>query len=116
MAFPRALTETERAIAQDLLAGAELPELDLLREQLDVAQAVGRCECGCPTISLLVDHSQAHPASYSGKPVATADYDGGSIMIWVERGWLSQLEIYWWSDDPPRALPPPDQLQNHRRG
>jgi hypothetical protein len=116
MSFPRALSTTEKAIAWELLARAELPELDLLREQLEASQAVSRCECGCPTISLSVDSGRAHPTSYSGKPVATADYEGGSLMIWVEHGWLSRLEIYWWSDDLPSAFPPPDQLENHRRG
>jgi hypothetical protein len=42
---------------------------------------------------MAVDASRARPASYSGKPVATADYDGGGIMVWVEDGWLSHLEI-----------------------
>lgn len=59
----------------------------------------------CPTISMAVDTWRANPVSYSVKPVATADYDGGSVMIWVEDGWLSHLEIYWWPDDGPTEFP-----------
>jgi hypothetical protein len=94
VSFPRDLTVTEKAIAWNLVEGAELSELNVLAEQLEAAQAVSKCECGCPTISLAVDSERARPTSYSGKPVATADYDGGSIMIWIEDGWLSHLEIY----------------------
>src|SRR5918997_3445572 len=101
VSFPRPLTATEKAVASNLLEGARVPELDILSVQLEAAQALSACECGCPTISMGVDPAHARPTSYSGKPVATADYDGGSIMVWIEDGWLSHLEIYWWSDDAP---------------
>ena len=65
---------------------------------------------------MAVDPSHAKPASYSGTPVATADYDGGSIMVWIEEGWLSLLEIYWWSEDAPRKFRDLSQLTNHRLG
>jgi hypothetical protein len=65
---------------------------------------------------MAVDASRASSVSYSGKPVATADYDGGSVMVWVEHGWLSHLEIYWWSDDAPTEFPQLDQLTNHHLG
>jgi hypothetical protein len=56
------------------------------------------------------------PVSYSAQPVGTADYAGGSIMVWVEDGWLSHLEIYWWSDDAPIEFPDLDELTGHRLG
>jgi hypothetical protein len=37
-------------------------------------------------------------------------------MVWVEDGWLSHLEIYWWSDDAPTEFPELDQYTNHRLG
>src|SRR5687768_1398496 len=110
MAFPRPLTDTEKAIAWDLLNGAGVRELDILAQQLTAAVATRKCECVCPTISMAVDRSHAKPTSYSGTPVATADYDGGSIMVWIEDGWLSHLEIYWWSDDAPTEFPEVHQL------
>jgi hypothetical protein len=42
--------------------------------------------------------------------------DGGSIMVWIEDGWLSHLEIYWSSDDAPTEFPNLSQLMNHRLG
>ena len=116
MPFPRPLTATERSVTWNLLERAGVPELDVLAQQLEAAQVVSKCECGCPTISMSVDSTRARGTSYSGKPVATADYQGGSIMVWIEDGWLSHLEIYWWSDDPPTEFPPLDQLENHRQG
>jgi hypothetical protein len=80
VSFPRPLTAAEKAIAWNLLEGAGVVELDVLAEQLEAAQAVSKCECVCPTISMAVDAAQARPTSYSGKPVATADYDSGSVM------------------------------------
>jgi hypothetical protein len=114
--FPRPLTATEKAVAWNLLERAGAPDLDVLAAQLDAAYATRKCECVCPTISMAVDASRAKPTSYSGTPVATADYDGGSIMVWVEDGWLSHLEIYWWSDDVPTEFPDLSQLTNHHLG
>lgn len=116
MPFPRPLTATEKAVASNLLEKAEAPELDLLTRQLEAAQVTSECECVCPTISMAVDASRADPVSYSAKPIATADYDGGSVMVWVEDGWLSHLEIYWWSDAAPTEFPELDHLVNHRLG
>jgi hypothetical protein len=32
-------------------------------------------------------------------------------MVWVDDGWLSNLETWWWRDDPPRAFPPLDAFR-----
>ena len=116
MSFPRPLSATEKAVTWSLLERAGAAELDVLAEQLEAACATNKCVCGCPTIAMAVDASSARPTSYSGKPVATADYDGGGIMVWVEGGWLSRLEIYWWSDSAPTEFPDLTQLTNHRLG
>lgn len=110
------MTATEKAVAWNLLERASPPELDLLSEQLEAASVISECECVCPTVSLTVDSTRAKRVSYSAKPVATADYDGGSIMVWIEDGWLSHLEIYWWSDDAPTEFPDLSQLGHHRLG
>jgi hypothetical protein len=116
VSFPRSLTPTEKAVVWNLLEGAGAPQLDVLAGQLEAAYATSKCECVCPTISVAVDASRARPASYSRTPLATADYDGGGVMVWVENGWLSHLEIYWWSDDAPTEFPELDALTNHRLG
>jgi hypothetical protein len=33
------------------------------------------------------------------------------MTVWVEDGWLSNLEAMWWSDDPPREFPPLEPLR-----
>ncbi|WP_354697230.1 hypothetical protein [Paraconexibacter sp. AEG42_29] len=106
----------ERAVAWELLEKAQAPELHLLAAQLDAATVVNECECVCPTVSIAIDASSAEHVSYSARPVATADYDGGSVMVWIEDGWLSHLEIYWWSDRAPTEFPELAQLTAHRLG
>ena len=111
------MTTTEKTVAWALLEGANVQELDVLAEQLEAAQVAEACEYGCcRTISLSVDHARAPETSNSGTPFASADYDRGSITVSIENGWLSRLEIDWWSDTPPSGLPPLNQLKNHRRG
>lgn len=34
----------------------------------------------------------------------------GEVIVWVADGYLSGLEYAWFTDDPPSALPNPDQL------
>jgi len=116
VSFPRPLTATENAVAWNLLEKAQAPELDVLSGELEAAQVTGECECVCPTISVSVDATRAKPVAYSAMPVASADYDGGGVMVWVEDGWLSHLEIYWWSDEAPTEFPALDHLVNHRLG
>jgi hypothetical protein len=114
-AVARALTP-ELALAWAVLEGANVQELDVVAEQLAAAQVAEDCEYGCRTISLSVDAARARQTSYSGTPVASADYDRGSITVSIENGWLSRLEIDWWSDKPPSKLPSLNRLKNYRRG
>jgi hypothetical protein len=94
MTYPRPLTEHEKAVAWTILSGAEVDELDVLREQLDAAVATDRCTCGCPSLGIAVDSTRARPTSYSGRPVAEVPWKDGAIMVWIDDGWLSNLEIY----------------------
>lgn len=100
---------------RDLIERAEVPQMDVLLAQVDVAQAVGGCECPCPTISLTVDAERAVPVSYTATPIATAQYDDGGVMVWVEDGWLSHFELYWYiAEVPPSTFPPPEAMFDHR--
>jgi hypothetical protein len=116
VSFPRSLTATEKAVAWNVLEKAGAPERDVLSGQLAAASVISECGCVCPTVSMTVDSARAKAVSYSAKPVATADYDAGSVSVWIEDGWLSHLEIYWWSDDAPTEFPGLDQLTDHRLG
>ena len=103
--FPRPLSEIERTLALRVLELGEARELDRLRAQLDVAVATEPCPCVCPSVGIGVDPTLAPSTSYSGRPVAEAYYEGGSVMVWVDDGLLSNLEISWWSDDAPTEWP-----------
>ncbi|MDA0179235.1 hypothetical protein OJ997_02915 [Solirubrobacter phytolaccae] len=117
VSFPRPLSPPERAALRDLIERAGVPERDVLLAQVDAAEALSGCACPCPTISLRVDPTAAEPVEYTAKPIATADYDDGAVMVWVEDGWLSHLELTWYvADPPPSAFPPPTSMSNHRVG
>jgi hypothetical protein len=110
MSFPRPLTETEKAVTLRVLELGEVAEMPILRSQVEAAIAASPCPCPCPSLALDVDRERATPTSYSGRPVAEAYYDGGAVMVWVDDGWLSNLEIHWWSDETPAQFPPLDSL------
>jgi hypothetical protein len=86
-------------------------QLDTLAAQVDAGVATEPCSCPCPTVSLAVDQRRARPIDHPGRLELQVDYDAGGIMVWVDDGWLSNLEIYWWSDEPPREFPPLDALR-----
>jgi len=50
---PRPLNEAEKRIMAALLA-PDFPGVGELRAQVADALVVGRCDCGCPTVELLV--------------------------------------------------------------
>jgi hypothetical protein len=120
VSYPRPLTEHEKAVAWTILSGAAVDELDVLREQLDAAVATDRCTCGCPSIGIAVDAALARPTTYSGRPVAEVPWKDGAIMVWIDDGWLSNLEIYGWlgvedGDEPPDEFPDPSDLRGFWR-
>ena len=114
--FPRPLDETEKALVRDLIEKAGVAETEVLLRQVEVAEVTAPCSCPCPSVSLGVDPALAESASYTAKPAASADYDGGNVMVWVEDGFLSNLEMTWWTDETPLAFPPVDALSDHRPG
>jgi hypothetical protein len=107
MSFPRPLTDAEKSVTWSILSGAGVDELDVVRQQLEAAVATDQCDCGCPTIGIAVDAARARPTSYSGRPVAETPWEHGSIMVWIDDGWLSNLEIYGWEDEAPSEWPDP---------
>lgn len=87
------------------------PELDVLREQIEAGIATAPCACPCPSITLAVDRERARPISHEGRLDLEVYYESGAVMVWVDDGWLSNLETWWWSDDPPPEFPPLDALR-----
>lgn len=109
--YPRPLTETEKAVLLHVLEMTDAPEMDKLRGQVEVATATHPCACTCPSIGLAVDPRQAQPISHEARLDMEVYYETGAVMVWVDDGWLSNLETWWWSDDPPLDFPPLDSLR-----
>jgi hypothetical protein len=111
--LPRPLSERERA-ALDFLLAVEAPGVDELRAQAVTARVVGRCTCGCATIDIAVDRRRGHASELMRSPAIEArtelseDLDEFfELLLFVDGGWLSSLEIVYYGDQPPRELPPP---------
>lgn len=103
--YPRPLTDVEKAVALRVLELTNAPELDKLREQVEVAVATAPCSCPCPSVGLAVDPDRVQPIAHGGRLDLEVYYETGAVMVWVDDGWLSNLETWWWSDDPPQEFP-----------
>jgi len=108
--FPRPLTDTEKEVARKVLELVGVAELDLLLAQLEAAVATAPCDCPCPTISVEVDHARAKPIS-NGDLRASASWERGFISVAIECGWLSELEIDWYTGDAPLSFPPVTEIR-----
>jgi len=111
MSYPRALTDTEKGVLVRVLEISDVPEMNKLRAQIEVATATLPCNCPCPSVGLAVDPKRAQPISHEGRLDVEVYYETGAVMVWVDDGWLSNLETWWWSDDPPSDFPPLDTLR-----
>jgi hypothetical protein len=111
VSYPRPLNETEKAVLLRVFELNGARELDALTEQVEAGIATRPCDCPCPSVSLAVDRARARPIAHHGRLELEVYYDGGAVMVWVDDGWLSNLETMWWSDDPPREFPALDGLR-----
>lgn len=112
---PRALAESERRTLCALLDHADFPGRDALRAQVPHARVVGYCPCGCATVKLAVNPQMAAPADVTsrvpGNELRVFDEGGteaGGVILFVDDGYLSQLEIHTWFD--PICPFPPSEL------
>ena len=104
----RKLSREERDIL-DFLLTADFPGAGELRLQAPFASAVGRCPCGCATISLDVDRTQAPRAAVVDHAPVHASASSGpeGLLLFVDDGYLSGLEIYTTDHEAPSVFPPP---------
>jgi hypothetical protein len=114
--YPRALTEREASVLAKLLSGG-IPDQAALRHQSEHVTVGGGCPCGCASIELAVDRSTAKRASRSWRPfpveLQAENGDGGApleVILFVEDGWLSYLELVYYDRIPPRGFPPPEEF------
>ena len=115
-ALPRTLTERERGILNFLL-NAEFQGAAALRAQAETAKVTALCGCGCASIHLEVDRDRSPraelmsriPVEASGKAV-----EDGGLILFADEGWLSYLEIWYVTDEPPPEFPPPSRFDPPR--
>ena len=95
----RSLSEREREVL-DFMLGVDDPRLEPLRRQASTATVSGHCGCGCPTIGLTVDRTQARPAHGLGHAAVDARRRGAygapdycELILFVRDGLLSSLEL-----------------------
>ena len=115
-AFPRKLTRREAQVLDYILA-VDDRRVEPLRRQRKSAVVTGMCGCGCASIDLAVDRQGTDPADLCSQPLS-ADLTNEAMAKWPEpneafglllfldEGWLSLLEI-WWIQKPPAEFPPP---------
>jgi hypothetical protein len=107
-ASTRRLTPNERTTLDTLLA-ADFPGAAELRAQAPTARVTGRCDCGCPTIDLVVD--EATPSAPLENSVAVeAGVPGGGLIVFADGGRLSCLEYWTTAEQTPAEFPPPGQI------
>ena len=106
---PRPLKAQERALVE-FLRSADFPGRDELRSQLNSVEAVGMCECGCGTVSVLVKSSVPRATCREPVPVE-AHGDEIEVLLFVRGGLLTSLEIVDYGDKRPLPYPRPDELK-----
>jgi hypothetical protein len=106
----RPLTDSERALL-DAFLRYDFQGVEELRTQVGQLRASSGCTCGCGTLDLHIDDvlprsSGDGPVPVEGTVVsADGQPTGGGLLLFVEDGRLSGLEVYSLTDD---SLPMPD--------
>ena len=114
---PRPLLPIERETLLAILGHANFQGRDELLAQIDHATVVGTWDCDCASVDLEVSRDAPRSACTSSPIPNQAwvlDADGekiGGILIFLDDGYLSLLEIHDWLDPPGiSSLPPVSQL------
>ncbi len=105
----RPLTDSERALL-DAFLSHDFRGVEELRTQVGRLRGSSGCTCGCGTLDLHVPDtlprsSADGPVPVEGTVVSADGQPTGGLLLFVEDGRLSGLEVYSLTDDP---LPMPD--------
>ena len=124
---PRPLSRNEVS-ALEFVLSIDDPRILPLRQQVGAARVVWECTCGCATVNFEIDRSRSTPASGLCSPVSEAyrrvpfdSDDACSLLLFLDDGWLSSLELVWYAE-PIREFPAPAEfdtpalLCRHRHG
>lgn len=110
---PRALTSRERETLLCLLPEGGFDGVEQYRQQVEHATVIGRCPCGCPTITLEIDRSLAPRSTVGGTPLLPLEGWAGEgdqlveLILFAPEGWLQSLELVYYTEKPPSDLPDP---------
>ena len=113
---PRPLTPAESLTLTALLSQGFVGAAKF-RQQAAAAMVNGRCDCGCPSVDLLVPtglqsapfESRLVPAG--AQVVPAGDEPPGQVILLADDGFLSYLECVWISDNPPHDWPNENRLR-----
>ena len=112
--YPRRLSPREAEVL-DFMLSVDDPHIEPLRAQRPTVLVTGMCTCGCASIDLSVDRQLSPGADICSQPIS-ADLDSAranladpnetyGLLLFLDGGWLSLLEI-WWIENPPNEFPP----------
>lgn len=107
----RPLSDEERRVL-DVMLALDFPGAPELRAQVDSAQVSKGCDCGCPSVDLVVQ-DDAPLATVTTRTPVNAEVDGvlgGGLIVFVVEGRLSGLEYYSAEDEKPSVLPALEQI------
>jgi hypothetical protein len=115
--YPRALTADEHDLIEALLGGARSGAVRFVG-QLESAEVVGGCRCGCPSIDISVSD---RPVKGRPHPLVLADGESPEgvpvgLILWVCDRVLTGLEVHPWDSSDVVRLPQPETLCNIRTG
>jgi hypothetical protein len=104
----RPLPPRVAATLEVLLVGEE-PAFVALRRQIPFARGVSGCLCGCPSVGMEVDRSAVPPAPSGETGTVDGWYDDRihDVVLFIEDGYLSSVELNSVSDDVPTDWPDP---------
>lgn len=112
---PRMMSPKE-AEALAFMLSVDDPRIEPLRKQAEVARVNWECTCGCATINFVIDRTRASAATGLCSPVIDAshrrpveDDEFCELIVFLEDGWLSSLELVWYSK-PIAEFPPPTEF------
>jgi hypothetical protein len=110
----RPLRAQERMLLDRLLSHDFLGVEALRQQAVDVTAAPG-CPCGCGTLDLRPGPGSPPSTAVSPVPVEGELFEDGvctgGLLLFVEGGLLSSLEVYSHGDRPPLPLPSPERVQ-----
>jgi hypothetical protein len=115
LSYPRPLTADEHDLIEAML-GAVRSGVSRYIGQLEAAEVVGGCGCGCPSIDLVVASAVTDAAP---SPVLLADAESPEgvpvgVILWARGGCLSGLEVHPWDGTDVIRLPHAETLRDLR--